>query len=86
MKETIPVIAHIKFSEKESRHPETGNRLLGTFHSDPQKESRMRKLVVLFVLLSVPLLAQEGPKAEFFGGYQYLHIGSNSNFVYKSGI
>ena len=45
----------------------------------------MRKLVVLFVLLSLPLLAQESsPKAEFFGGYQYLHIGSNSNFVDSS--
>ena len=39
----------------------------------------MRKLVVLLVLLSLPLLAQESsPKAEFFGGYQYLHIGNNS--------
>jgi len=42
----------------------------------------MRKLVVLFVLLSLPLFAQESStKAEVFGGYQYLHIGSNSNFL-----
>ncbi len=42
----------------------------------------MKKFVVCFVaaLLSLPLMAQENaPKAEFFGGYQYLHIGSDTS-------
>ena len=47
----------------------------------------MRKLAVFFVLLSVPLLAQESqaPRAEIFGGYQYLHIGNNSTLGNNSG-
>ena len=39
----------------------------------------MRKvllLVLFMVLLSLPLLAQDYPKAEIFGGYQYLHTGN----------
>ena len=39
----------------------------------------MQKFLVvglLLGLLSVPLLAQDYPKAEVFGGYQYLHTGS----------
>lgn len=41
----------------------------------------MQKLFAVLVvgLLSIPLLAQDTPKAEVFGGYQYLHIGSNSD-------
>lgn len=39
----------------------------------------MQKLAVfLVVLLAVPLFAQD-PKAEVFGGYQYLHIGNDSS-------
>jgi len=40
----------------------------------------MQKLVALIVflgLLALPLMAQD--RVEVFGGYQYLHIGSNSN-------
>ena len=36
----------------------------------------MQKLLVLIVflgLLSFPLVAQDYPKAEVFGGYQFLH-------------
>src|SRR5271157_1358789 len=39
----------------------------------------MKKLLILLVfvsLLSVPLMAQDYPKVEVFGGYQYLHTGS----------
>ena len=43
----------------------------------------MNKLlaVITLALLSVPMFAQEGapPKAEFFGGYQYMHIGSSTD-------
>ena len=45
----------------------------------------MRKLAVFFVLLAVPLLAQEGSKGEVFGGYQYLHIGNNSTLGNNTG-
>jgi len=41
----------------------------------------MRKLVVLIALLglfSLPLMAQDTPKAEVFGGYQYTHITINT--------
>jgi hypothetical protein len=41
----------------------------------------MRKFVVLIALLglvSIPLMAQDTPKAELFGGYQYLHTGDIS--------
>jgi len=40
----------------------------------------MRKFVVLIVLLglfSLPVLAQDTPKAEVFGGYQFTHFGSS---------
>ncbi|HVI79510.1 MAG TPA: hypothetical protein VM715_15355 [Candidatus Acidoferrum sp.] len=44
----------------------------------------MKKLVVCFVaaLLSLPMMAQENssPKAEVFGGYQYLRMGSDTSF------
>ena len=33
-------------------------------------------LVVLVGLFSIPLMAQDYPKAEVFGGYQYLHTGT----------
>lgn len=42
----------------------------------------MRKFVfvlLLFGLLSIPLMAQDYPKAEIFGGYQYLHLGLPAN-------
>jgi len=42
----------------------------------------MRKLMLVLLvigLLSLPLMAQDNPKVEVFGGYQYLHIGSNSS-------
>ncbi|MBZ5658438.1 MAG: porin family protein [Acidobacteriia bacterium] len=45
----------------------------------------MRKLVVLIVLLglfAIPLMAQDTPKAEVFGGYQYLHTGT----IHVSGV
>jgi len=47
----------------------------------------MKKFVVLFiaVLLSTPLMAQDAPKAEVFGGYQYLHFGSSSDLGTSSG-
>ncbi len=38
----------------------------------------MQKFVVLIVflgLLSLPLMAQDQPRFEVFGGYQYLHTG-----------
>ncbi len=41
----------------------------------------MRKFLVaiLFLgLLSLPLIAQDNPKVEVFGGYQYLHIGGGN--------
>lgn len=44
----------------------------------------MKKVVILFaaaLLFAFPLLAQEGdaPKAEIFGGFQYLHMGSDTS-------
>jgi hypothetical protein len=39
----------------------------------------MQKFVVLIVflgLLSLPLMAQDNPKVEVFGGWQYLHLGN----------
>jgi len=38
----------------------------------------MQKFLVLVAflgLLSLPLMAQDYPKAEIFFGYQYLHLG-----------
>ena len=45
----------------------------------------MKKFVVVCMfaaLISLPLMAQEHgvPKAEVFGGYQYLHLGSDTSF------
>jgi hypothetical protein len=40
----------------------------------------MRKAIIPLLLASLftlPLLAQDYPKAEVFGGYQYLHIGAS---------
>jgi hypothetical protein len=42
-------------------------------------------VVVLLGVLALPLMAQDNPKAEVFGGYQYLHIGSNSSGDINSG-
>jgi len=45
----------------------------------------MRKLMLVLVilgLLSLPLMAQDYPKAEVFGGYQYLHTGT----IHISGV
>jgi hypothetical protein len=42
----------------------------------------MQKFLVLIVflgLLSFPLVAQDYPKAEVFGGYQYLHLGNGAD-------
>ncbi len=39
----------------------------------------MRKSLVLIILssfLALPMLAQDNPKIEVFGGYQYLHAGN----------
>jgi hypothetical protein len=37
-------------------------------------------VLILFVgLLSIPLVAQDYPKAEVFGGYQYLHLGNGAD-------
>ncbi len=40
----------------------------------------MQKLIVLLVfvsLLSLPLMAQDNPKVEVFGGWEYQHLGGN---------
>jgi len=34
-------------------------------------------VIVVLGLLSLPLVAQDLPKAEVFGGYQYLHLGGD---------
>ncbi len=39
----------------------------------------MRKSLVLFLLLGLLCLPAVAQKAEVFGGYQYLHLGSNSD-------
>ncbi len=42
----------------------------------------MQKFLVLVVFLgvvSLPLMAQDYPKAEIFGGYQYLHLGNGAD-------
>lgn len=37
-------------------------------------------VLILFVgLFSIPLVAQDYPKAEVFGGYQYLHLGNGAD-------
>ena len=48
----------------------------------------MQKFFTLLAvaLMAVPLFAQEStPKGEVFGGYQYLHVGSNSDLGWTSG-
>ena len=47
----------------------------------------MKKLVLVLIaaLISIPLMAQDTPKGEIFGGYQYLHIGSNNDLGSTSG-
>jgi len=49
----------------------------------------MKKLCgLIFVgllLLSLPVMAQDNSKVEVFGGYQYLHIGSNSSAGINNG-
>lgn len=50
----------------------------------------MRKLAGLFLLvllLAVPAMAQDTPKAEFFGGYSYLRVnpGSGSDGINTNG-
>ena len=42
-------------------------------------------LIVLVGLISFPLMAQDYPRAEVFGGYQYLHIGSMGADVNANG-
>jgi hypothetical protein len=41
----------------------------------------MKKLLVLsvFLILAVPVLAQDTPKAEIFAGYQFNHVASGLN-------
>lgn len=42
----------------------------------------MRNLFILAVLIlfvAAPAMAQEAPKAELFGGYEYLHISGGNN-------
>jgi len=36
-------------------------------------------LLSFLVLLSAPLLAQDYPRAEIFGGYQFLHLGGDAD-------
>jgi len=48
----------------------------------------MKKFSILIVfvgLLSFPLMAQDYPKAEVFGGYQYLHLGGSGTDVNFNG-
>jgi hypothetical protein len=48
----------------------------------------MQKLLVSFIFLgvvSLPMLAQDYPKAEVFGGYQYLHLGGRGTDVNANG-
>jgi hypothetical protein len=42
-------------------------------------------LIVLVALFSFPLMAQDYPKAEVFGGYQYLHLGGSGTDVNTNG-
>src|ERR1035438_3970953 len=37
-------------------------------------------LIVLSSLLALPMMAQDDPKIEVFGGYQYLHAGNIDGF------
>src|SRR5450755_2250666 len=42
-------------------------------------------LIVVASLLSLPLLAQDYPKAEVFAGYQLLHLGGSGPTVNANG-
>jgi hypothetical protein len=42
-------------------------------------------LVVFLGLLSLPLMAQDYPKALVFGGYQYLHLGGSGTDINANG-
>ena len=42
-------------------------------------------LIVILGLLSFPLMAEDYPKAEIFGGYQYLHLGGSGTDVNANG-
>jgi hypothetical protein len=42
-------------------------------------------LIVVIGLLSLPLMAQDFPKAEIFGGYQFLHLGGSGTDVNANG-
>src|SRR5258708_36696045 len=42
-------------------------------------------LVISVGLLSLPLMAQDYPKAEVFGGYQYLHLGGSGTDINANG-
>jgi len=48
----------------------------------------MQKFLVLVVflgLLSFPLMAQDYPKAEIFGGYQFTHLGGSGTDINANG-
>lgn len=48
----------------------------------------MQKFLVVVMLLGIlcfPVMAQEFPKAQIFGGYQYLHLGGNGTDVNANG-
>jgi hypothetical protein len=42
-------------------------------------------LIVVVGLLALPLMAQDYPKAQIFGGYQYLHLGGSGTDVNANG-
>ncbi|MGD0790268.1 MAG: hypothetical protein ABR920_00740 [Terriglobales bacterium] len=49
----------------------------------------MKKFLILLVLvslLSFPLMAQDYPKAEVFGGYQYMHFNDVGGCGYSNGF
>jgi hypothetical protein len=46
---------------------------------------RFLGFIVVVSLLSLPLMAQDYPKAEVFGGYQYLHLGGSGTDVNANG-
>ena len=46
---------------------------------------RFFMLTVFLGVLSFPLMAQDYPKAEVFGGYQYLHLGGSGTDINANG-
>jgi hypothetical protein len=42
-------------------------------------------LIVFLGLFSLPLMAQDYPRAEVFGGYQYLHLGGSGTDINANG-